>query len=167
MISVHDWKEIRKKINIFKSFSLLRCSPYWTERSKDQRIWCALRTQNSYILIWQPSPAFVKNTQVDWEALAGFLWWASVKGSFIQKSLNMWVWNACLECQNSIGLGSAGVRCHKPQFTCNYTETTPDPQCYKWCWPQNSSFKCKAPNPLVNSWAQLSLLSFHQLHALH
>lgn len=131
MIRVCDWKEIRKKINVFKSFSLLRCSPYWTERNKDQRIWCALRTQNSYILIWQHSPAFVKNTQVDREALAGFVWWASVKGSFIQKSLNLWAWTACLECQNSMGLGSTGVRYHKPQFTCNCTETTPDPQCSK------------------------------------
>lgn len=119
---------------LFESFHLLRYSPYWTESSKDQRIWPTLRTWNSYMLFCEHSQTFVRNTQVDREALAGFVQWADTNGNFVQKFINLWVRAACPECWNTVGhmLSHSKLTCLN-RVILNCINTAPDPQCSKRC----------------------------------
>lgn len=139
--------------NEFKSFSLLRCSPYRTEKSKEQRIRPTLRTWNSYMLFCQHSPVFIRNTQVNREVLAGFVRCTGANGTFIQEFLNLWVWAACPECWNIVGHMLSWCKLsYLIRVTLNYTETAPDPQCSKRCQHKTTHLKPKTLRPLVNSW---------------
>lgn len=155
--------------NVFDSFNLLIYSTYWNGSSKDQRIWPTLRTRSSYMLFCQHSQAFIRNTQVDTVALAGFVQWAGTNGIFIQKFLKLWAWAACPEYWNAVG----HMLCHgKMAYLKSYTELLEHctwPSVLKQLLARNDSFKTWDPEVTGKHLKpnRLSFLIFQLLCILH